>query len=132
MIRAATPADIPALLELLAGDRSAHAETPDTAESLRRVIDHGALLVTDDLSGMVIAAFDGWRGNMYRLVVRRDRRREGIARELVRAGEARLRAKGAPKVTALVGRGDAAAEGLWRAAGYEDDVAIGRWVRSLP
>jgi hypothetical protein len=24
------------------------------------------------------------------------------------------------------------AEGLWRAAGYKDDVEIGRWVRSLP
>jgi hypothetical protein len=39
---------------------------------------------------------------------------------------------GAPKVTALVGRGDTQAEGLWRAAGYKDDVEIGRWVRSLP
>jgi hypothetical protein len=38
---------------------------------------------------------------------------------------------GAPKATALVGRGDAQAEALWRAAGYRDDVAIGRWVRSF-
>ena len=47
------------------------------------------------------------------------------------AGEGRLREQGAPKVTALVGRGDTQAEGLWRAAGYKDDVEIGRWVRSL-
>jgi hypothetical protein len=33
--------------------------------------------------------------------------------------------------TALVGRGDTQAEQLWRAAGYRDDVKIGRWVRSL-
>ena len=33
------------------------------------------------------------------------------------AGEARLEALGAPKATALVGRGDTQAEGLWRAAG---------------
>ena len=38
---------------------------------------------------------------------------------------------GAPKATALVGRGDSQAEGLWRAAGYRDDVSIGRWIRSL-
>ena len=68
---------------------------------------------------------------MYRLAVRAERRRDGIARALVDAGEARLREQGAPKVTALVGRGDTQAEGLWRAAGYKDDVAIGRWVRSL-
>jgi ribosomal protein S18 acetylase RimI-like enzyme len=69
---------------------------------------------------------------MYRLAVKPTRRREGIARALVEAGERALRDQGAPKVTALVGRGDEQAEGLWRAAGYKDDVEIGRWVRSLP
>ena len=69
---------------------------------------------------------------MYRLAVKPSHRREGIARALVAAGEEHLRAQGAPKVTALVGRGDDQAEGLWRAAGYKDDVEIGRWVRSLP
>jgi ribosomal protein S18 acetylase RimI-like enzyme len=68
---------------------------------------------------------------MYRLAVVPDRRREGIARRLVEHGERSLKARGALKVTALVGRGDAQAEGLWRAAGYRDDTAIGRWVRGL-
>ena len=63
--------------------------------------------------------------------LRPDRRREGIATRLVELGEERLRAKGAPKTTALVGRGDTQAEELWRAAGYRDDSNIGRWVRSL-
>jgi ribosomal protein S18 acetylase RimI-like enzyme len=81
---------------------------------------------------VLIAAFDGWRGNMYRLAVAHTHRRHGIAKALVQAGEERLKTQGAPKVTALVGRGDTQAEGLWRAAGYKDDVEIGRWVRSLP
>ena len=68
---------------------------------------------------------------MYRLAVRPERRRAGIARALVDAGEQRLRELGAPKATALVGRGDAVAAGLWRALGYRDDVGIGRWVRRL-
>jgi hypothetical protein len=34
-------------------------------------------------------------------------------------------------VGALIAAFDTQAEGLWRAAGYRDDVEIGRWVRSL-
>jgi ribosomal protein S18 acetylase RimI-like enzyme len=136
LFRAATAKDVPAVLQLWAESRSDHAETPDSAEAVRTLLatDPGSLLVAEDgheIHGALIAAFDGWRGNMYRLAVRPDRRREGIATRLVEHGEARLRSLGAPKVTALVGRGDTQAEQLWRAAGYRDDVAIGRWVRSL-
>jgi ribosomal protein S18 acetylase RimI-like enzyme len=136
IFRPATAKDLPAVLQLWAESRSGHAETPDSAEAIQRLTatDPEALLVADEdgvIAGALIAAFDGWRGNMYRLAVRPDRRREGIARRLVEHGERRLRAKGAPKTTALVGRGDDQAESLWRAAGYRDDVNIGRWVRSL-
>jgi ribosomal protein S18 acetylase RimI-like enzyme len=129
MTRNATLADIPDVLALWETARSGHAES---LELLLRT-DPGSLLVATDESivGALIAAFDGWRGNLYRLAVSPHRRREGIARQLVSAGEARLAALGAPKATALVGRGDTQAEGLWRAAGYRDDVDIGRWVRSL-
>jgi ribosomal protein S18 acetylase RimI-like enzyme len=136
LFRAATANDVQQILALWAESRSGHAETPDSAEAIRALLntDPGSLLVAEDgdvIQGALIAAFDGWRGNMYRLAVRPDRRREGIARRLVEHGEARLRQRGAPKVTALVGRGDEQAEGLWRAAGYRDDTAIGRWVRSF-
>jgi ribosomal protein S18 acetylase RimI-like enzyme len=136
LFRAATANDVQQILALWAESRSGHAETPDSAEAIRTLLntDPGSLLVAEDgdaIQGALIAAFDGWRGNMYRLAVRPDRRREGIARRLVEHGEARLRQQGAPKVTALVGRGDQQAEGLWRAAGYRDDTAIGRWVRSF-
>jgi ribosomal protein S18 acetylase RimI-like enzyme len=133
VIRAATRADFPAVLALWATARSGHAETPDTLEALDRLADDALLVHEHDgeIVGALIAAFDGWRGNLYRLAVAPAHRRGGIARRLVEAGEERLRAKGAPKVTALVGRGDEQAEALWRAAGYTDDVAIGRWVRAL-
>jgi ribosomal protein S18 acetylase RimI-like enzyme len=134
VIRNATRDDFPAVLALWDQARSGHAETPDSVEALER-LEPGALLVHEEdgeIAGALIAAFDGWRGNMYRLAVKPERRRNGIARALVDAGERRLRAQGAPKVTALVGRGDEQAESLWRSAGYKDDVAIGRWVRSLP
>jgi ribosomal protein S18 acetylase RimI-like enzyme len=135
LFRAAGDKDVPAVLQLWAESRSAHAETPDSAEAIHRLLDTdpGSLLVADDgeVVGALIAAFDGWRGNMYRLAVRPDRRRRQIATRLVEHGEAKLKAQGAPKATALVGRGDTQAEHLWRAAGYRDDVGIGRWVRSL-
>jgi ribosomal protein S18 acetylase RimI-like enzyme len=133
VIRKATSHDFRAVLGLWERSRSGHAETEDTLEAIER-LEPGALLVHEEdgeIVGALIAAFDGWRGNMYRLAVKPGHRRAGIARRLVEAGEARLKAQGAPKVTALVGRGDTQAEGLWRAAGYKDDVEIGRWVRSL-
>lgn len=136
IFRAGTANDVQQVLALWAESRSDHAETPDSAEAIQRLTasDPEALLVADEdgaIVGALIAAFDGWRGNMYRLAVRPDRRRQNIARRLVEHGERRLKAKGAPKTTALVGRGDEQAEGLWRAAGYRDDTGIGRWVRSL-
>jgi ribosomal protein S18 acetylase RimI-like enzyme len=135
LFRPGTANDVQQILALWAESRSGHAETPDTEEAIRTLLntDPGSLLVAEDgdVVGALIAAFDGWRGNMYRLAVRPDRRREGIATRLVELGEERLRARGAPKTTALVGRGDTQAEQLWRAAGYRDDSKIGRWVRSF-
>jgi len=135
-IRAAGTEDVPTVLALWKVSRTTHATTPDTRESLERLLAHDplALLVAEDGSGVVgtlIAAWDGWRGDMYRLAVRPEARRRGIALALVRAGEARLRECGAARVTALVGRGDEPAETLWRAAGYALDPAMERFVRNL-
>ena len=134
MIRLAIPADLDAVLALWGGARSEHASTPDAPADVARLIGLGSLLVAEEdgaVVGALIAAFDGWRGNMYRLAVEPSRRRRGLALALVEAGEASLRERGARRVTALVGRGDTAAEGLWAAAGYADDREIGRWVRNI-
>jgi ribosomal protein S18 acetylase RimI-like enzyme len=45
--------------------------------------------------GALVAGRDGWRGNLDRLAVRPEARRRGLEVALVRAGEERLRAKGA-------------------------------------
>ncbi|MGB3491615.1 MAG: GNAT family N-acetyltransferase, partial [Elainellaceae cyanobacterium] len=52
--------------------------------------------------GTLIAGFDGWRGNMYRLVVHPDYRRWGIATALVTEAEARFRQQGVKRITILV------------------------------
>ena len=135
-IRPAGPADIPAVLSLWARARSSGAVTRDNEEVVGRLLDAdpGSLLVADDdgeLVGTVIAAWDGWRGNMYRLAVVPQRRREGIARRLVEAGESRLRELGAGRISALVWRDDEPAFALWEAAGYEDNAGVARFVRNL-
>jgi ribosomal protein S18 acetylase RimI-like enzyme len=136
LIREATQPDIPAVLALWGVSRSGHAATEDTPEALERLVADrpGALLVAEEggtVVGALIATWDGWRGNMYRLAVRDADRRRGIGSALVRAGEERLRARGITRVTALVAREDEAARALWDAVGYPYDAVIGRHVRNL-
>jgi ribosomal protein S18 acetylase RimI-like enzyme len=133
-VRAARPGDLDAVLALWDGARSAHAVTEDAPERVAALIEAGSLVVAEadgEIVGALIAAFDGWRGNMYRLAVMPSRRRRGIARALVEAGQARLRAAGAPRVTALVAFDDTVARAFWASVGYGADAEIGRMVRSL-
>lgn len=130
-------ADVPAVLDLWARARSGHASTPDRAEDVERLVEGSpaALLVAErdgELVGALIAGWDGWRGNMYRLAVRDDGRRQGVGLALVRAGEDYLRGCGVRRVTALVAFEDDAAGAFWEAAGYPADGEIGRRVRNLP
>jgi ribosomal protein S18 acetylase RimI-like enzyme len=134
LVREATRADVSAVLELWAQARSAAAVTPDDAESVQRLIERSSLLVAEvdgRVVGALVVGWDGWRGNMYRLAVLPEFRRRGIGRRLVEAGHDSLRAQGARRVTALVAHDEADATGLWRAAGYELDTEIGRFVRNL-
>ncbi len=84
-----------------------------------------------EIVGALIAAWDGWRGNMYRLAVLPLLRRQGIATLLVEAGHEHLRSKGARRVTALVAHAEKDAVRLWLSTGYERDEQISRFVRNL-
>jgi len=86
---------------------------------------HGALI------GSVIATWDGWRGNLYRLAVAPRVRRMHVALELVHEGERRLREAGARRITALVDGDDEVANRFWRSAGYELDSSMRRFARML-
>jgi ribosomal protein S18 acetylase RimI-like enzyme len=135
-IRAAGTEDVEAVLTVWAEARSQAAQTPDDPEAVGRLLDRdpGALIVAEEdgrIVGALIAAWDGWRGNVYRLAVLPSHRRQGLARRLVEAGHERLHELGARRVTALVGGEEGAAHRLWRAVGYQRDEFVHRFVRNL-
>jgi ribosomal protein S18 acetylase RimI-like enzyme len=135
-IRRCRREDARAVLELWSEARSEHASTVDGPDDVERLIaDSPATLLVagsgEEIVGALIAGWDGWRGNMYRLAVREGNRRQGIGIALTRAGEEYLRSRGARRVTALVAFEDDVAGPFWDAAGYPQDRRIGRRVRNL-
>lgn len=134
-IRSATVDEVGTVLELWR-DSETHPSTTDDPASVRALleVDPEALLVAevdDGIVGTLIAAFDGWRGNMYRLAVLPEHRRRGVARALVEAGEARLRSAGARRITALVAHEQTGAPEFWGTVGYEPDPHTTRFVKTL-
>jgi ribosomal protein S18 acetylase RimI-like enzyme len=108
----------------------------DTAEDLRRVVAEGpAVVLVAEVQGRVVGSiigtFDGWRGNIYRLTVHPDYRRQGVARALGAEVEERLAQQGAKRITALVEKDHPWAMTFWEAVGYRVDERIVRRVRNL-
>lgn len=134
-VRPAAASELDAVLGLWrrAGTRPS---VSDDAPSLRRLLSHDpeALLVAElggQLVGSLIAGWDGWRGNLYRLAVDPLARRRGVARALVAEGERRLSARGCQRIHAGVLRSQVAAEPFWTAATYERTRASVDYARSV-
>jgi ribosomal protein S18 acetylase RimI-like enzyme len=151
VVRPARRSEIPAVLALWR-EADAVPSISDDPASLRRLLDtsEDALLVAETadnpepggpepdgpgaggrLVGTIVAGWDGWRGNLYRLAVLPATRRRGIALRLVAEAERRLAEKGAIRLSALVMSEHDPAVALWLAAGYARDPRVGRFVRSL-
>jgi ribosomal protein S18 acetylase RimI-like enzyme len=131
-IRTATTADAEAVLALWRAADAVPSATDDAA-SVRRAAELGILLVAstgDRIVGSLIAAFDGWRGNMYRLAVEPGVRRQGVARALVAEGERRLLEQGCRRITALVVAAEDHATGFWTHVDYDADGRITRYVKT--
>ena len=119
--------DLPAILDLWkrAGTEPGHT---DDIESLTKLIAHdpGALLIAvedETIAGSVIAAWDGWRGSIYRLAVAPSHQRRGLGTVLVNAAVKRLRTLGAVRLQAIVVETDLQATGFWRASDWSEQVA---------
>ncbi len=133
-VRSADPADTDAVLEFWKG--FAEPSATDDASGVAAVLANPAtdvLLAEDDgeLVGTLVVAWDGWRGNMYRLAVAEDRRRQGIARRLIAEGERSLVARGARRISAIVIDDHDYAVATWVAAGYGRQDSVGRFVKTI-
>jgi len=86
------------------------------------------------IAGTVIGAWDGWRGNIYRLAVAPGFRRRGLARSLVAEADRSLARLGARRITALVDGDHPWAVDFWNAlaaSGYRRDEFMCRYVKTL-
>ena len=108
----------------------------DRVDVVRRLVAMGGerLLVAEEAGrvvGTLIATFDGWRGNLYRLAVAPEARRRGTGLALVREAERKLVAQGAIRIHAGV-RGDHAhATSFWASAGYRHHPETRRYTKQL-
>jgi ribosomal protein S18 acetylase RimI-like enzyme len=133
-LRSATADDVDAVLELWVA-AGAHPTSTDDAPALTTLsaADGDALVIAEidgQMVGTLIATFDGWRGNMYRLAVLPAVRRRGIGAALVAEGERRMRARGCRRITALVADGDDRAAEFWSHVDYVR-YAMERYVHTL-
>ena len=97
----------------------------------------GQLLVAKEggrIVGTIIAGWDGWRGNLYRLAVLPEHRRTGTATALVREAERVLARRGARRLSILVEHEDPKASAFGsslEAAGYVRDPRMMRIVKGV-
>jgi len=134
-LRDATAEDAETILALWKAADATPSVT-DSVEAIRRVVGRpevAFLVAIEDgaVVGSIIGAFDGWRGNIYRLATHPAHRRGGVARAMLAAVEEMLIGWGARRINALVENTHPDAVGFWNAAGYLDDRRISRYVRTL-
>jgi ribosomal protein S18 acetylase RimI-like enzyme len=131
-IRRASGRDATALVTLW-DNAYVHGRSDDGLALVERALadDHLVCVVAEvdsTIVGSVVAGFDGWRGNLYRLAVAPEQRGQGIAQQLLAEAHRALRGLGAGRITAIVDQENAPAVRFWEASGYRLDADAVRYV----
>jgi ribosomal protein S18 acetylase RimI-like enzyme len=121
-LRSAQLEDLAAVLTLWR--ESAEPSSTDDAAAVTVLLEHepDALILAESsgqIVGSVIAAWDGWRGTIYRLAVAPSHRRTGLGTRLLQAAVQRISAQGARRLQATVIETDARAMGFWRRSDWQ-------------
>ena len=129
-IRPCAPEEAPQLLQFWR-EATVQATVTDNLQGVGVLLEqHGdaVLLALADgrIVGSVVAAFDGWRGNIYRLAVDPRLKRQGIATRLMAEAERRLVAQGAKRLAAVVDSQSTESVPFWEA------MASQGWTASHP
>ena len=134
-VRPCAEADVEAVLALWARAAAPHSK-PDTPEGvlvrLRR--DRELFLIAfdgDAIVGSLMAGWDGWRGNLYRMAVAPEHRRRGVARRLLEEAERRLVALGCTRLYASVVAASPGAAPFWEAEGYAPNVGLVEYAKDI-
>jgi ribosomal protein S18 acetylase RimI-like enzyme len=131
-LRPAQPEDIAAVLTLWR--EAAEPSSTDDAAAVTVLLEHepGALIIAESsgqIVGSVIAAWDGWRGTIYRLAVAPSHRRSGLGTRLLQAAVDRISARGARRLQATVIETDTRAMGFWRGTDWRQAEEQTRFTR---
>jgi ribosomal protein S18 acetylase RimI-like enzyme len=131
-LRPAQPEDIAAVLTLWRD--SAEPSSTDDVAAVTALLEHepGALIIAESsgqIVGSVIAAWDGWRGTIYRLAVAPSHRRSGLGTRLLQAAVDRISARGARRLQAIVIETDTRAMGFWRGTDWRQAEEQTRFTR---
>lgn len=135
-VRCGQPDDAEEVVALWHAVTDVLSSTTDDEPAVRALLarDPEALLVGEDegrIVATVILGWDGWRGNLYRLVVAPAYRRARVASGLVREAERRLAVKGCRRVAAVVQIDERHAVEFWSALGYTESDRAGRFVKNF-
>jgi len=134
-VRPAAETEFEAILEFWRVATSVPSSTDDLGGlSVLHRRDPAALMVAVDRTtvvGTVITTWDGWRGGFARLAVHPDRRGQGIARSLIRAGETHLADMGCRRISLFAVAAHGPAVSFWTAIGYTPHPEDIRFITNL-
>lgn len=121
-MRTADVPDAPAVLALWREADSVVTHTDDTDGVVALIShDHEALIVAEEdgrIIGSVVAGWDGWRGEIYRLAIAPSHRRQRLGQRLLNTAMDSLHQRGARRLGCIVVADDVDACGFWDATQF--------------